>query len=320
MEPVALGNTGLAVSPIGLGLAAIGRPGYLNLGHGDDLAGRRAPDALRSHAATMLDAAVTAGIRYFDVARSYGRGEEFLGSWLASRRSDAAPFTVASKWGYAYTAGWQVEAEVHEIKDHSVATLRRQLTETRSLLGDHLDLYQIHSATVDTGVLDDAAVVAELARLREAGLVVGLSTSGPDQAATIERALHVMADGVALFGSVQATWNLLETSVEPALAAAAEEGLGIIVKEAVANGRLTSRNPALPKALHDLPHSPDAIAIAAVLHRPWSDVVLSGAATLDQLASNLAAIEVPPDVIAALPELAEDPATYWRRRSEMRWT
>jgi aryl-alcohol dehydrogenase-like predicted oxidoreductase len=33
-----LGSTGLAVSPIGLGLAALGRPGYITLGHGSDLA------------------------------------------------------------------------------------------------------------------------------------------------------------------------------------------------------------------------------------------------------------------------------------------
>lgn len=320
MEPSTLGDTGLAVSPIGLGLAALGRPGYLNLGHGADLDGRRDPGALRSHGAAMLDAAMASGIRYVDVARSYGRGEEFLAGWLDSRRPGAARVTVGSKWGYTYTAGWEIDAEVHEVKDHSVGTLRRQLAETRSLLGDRLDLYQIHSATLDTGVLEDAAVIDELDRLRESGVAVGLTTSGPDQASTIERALAVKVDGMPLFGAVQATWNLLETSVEPALTAAAAAGLGIIVKEAVANGRLTDRNRALPRPLRDLEHSPDAVAIAAALHRPWSHVVLSGAATPEQLASNLVALQVPTEVTAALPDFAEEPATYWQRRGEMRWT
>src|SRR5438067_5798661 len=41
---------------------------------------------------------------------------------------------VSSKWGYTYTAGWQVEAARHEIKDHSLAALERQLAESRALL------------------------------------------------------------------------------------------------------------------------------------------------------------------------------------------
>ena len=60
-------------------------------------------------------------------------------------------------------------AEKQEHKDLSAATLRRQMAETRELLGRHLDLYQIHSATIESGVLDDAEVLAELAALRARG-------------------------------------------------------------------------------------------------------------------------------------------------------
>ena len=70
---------------IGLGLAALGRPGYLNLGHGDDLGGDRSVDALRRHAHAVLDAAYEGGVRAFDAARSYGRAEEFLGAWVDAR-------------------------------------------------------------------------------------------------------------------------------------------------------------------------------------------------------------------------------------------
>ena len=48
-----------------------------------------------------------------------------------------------------------MDAEVHEVKDHSLAALARQAAESRELLGDHLDLYQVHSATLDSGVLED---------------------------------------------------------------------------------------------------------------------------------------------------------------------
>ena len=123
-----------------------------------------------------------------------------------------------------------------------MAALVRQIAESRALLGDFLDLYQIHSATLESGVLQDQRVLTELNRLRESGLVIGLSVSGPRQAAVIRRALTVEADGVNPFQSVQATWNLLEPSAGPALAEAHAAGWGVIVKEALANGRLASRD------------------------------------------------------------------------------
>ena len=223
------------MATLGLGLAAVGRPGYLNLGHGQDLGADRSVDALRARAHAVLDAALEAGVRHFDAARSYGRGEEFLGEWLRSREPEGV--VVSSKWGYVYTAGWEVDADPPEVKHHDVETLRRQLGETRELLGDRLDVYAIHSATPDSGVLENAAVLEELARLRASGVRVGLSVSGTSQRETVERALELGG-----FDAVQATWNLHERSVEPALAAAAEAGLTVYVKEALANGRLAGRS------------------------------------------------------------------------------
>jgi aryl-alcohol dehydrogenase-like predicted oxidoreductase len=320
MELRPLGSTGLAVSPIGLGMAALGRPGYLNLGHGADLEGLRNPDALRTHATAVLDEAYVAGVRYFDVARSYGRGEEFLAGWLAGGVPVPGEVVVGSKWGYHYTAGWEVEAEVHEVKDHSPAMLDRQAAESRAILGRHLDIYQIHSATQATGVLDDREVISALATMREQGIAVGLTTSGVGQAATIRRAIDVRVDGALLFSTVQSTWNLFEPSAGPALLEASQAGLAVIVKEAVANGRLTARNPDLPAALRDLRHAPDAVAIAAALHQPWATVVLSGATTVAQLHSNLAALQVTSAEVGELRPLAEDADAYWALRGDLRWT
>ncbi len=130
-----LGQTSLDVSRIGLGLAALGRPGYINVGHAGDLAGDTAVEALQARAHEVLDAALAAGVRYFDAARSYGRAEEFLGSWLAERGLGPPGVSVGSKWGYTYTADWRVDVDVHEVKDLTIATLRRQEQETRSHLG-----------------------------------------------------------------------------------------------------------------------------------------------------------------------------------------
>ena len=221
--------------------------------------------------------------------------------------------TVGSKWGYTYTAEWRTDAEVNEVKDLSAATFRRQLAETRELLGDHLRLYQIHSATLESGVLDDAEVLDELARLRASGVFIGLTTSGPEQAQTIERALEVGG-----FDTVQSTFNLLERSAGSALAAARDAGLGVLIKEALANGRLTDRGdvPALTAAASEAGTTPDAFALAFVLSQPWVDVALSGADTAQQLQSNLGALDVDP---APLEDLVEDPTTYWHERSELPW-
>jgi len=313
-----LGATGLPVSPLGLGLAALGRPGYINLGHAGDV-GDTDVEAMERHAHEVLDAAYEGGVRYFDAARSYGRAEAFLASWLGRRGLSRSDVTVGSKWGYTYTADWRIDVEEHEVKDLSVSTLRRQLGETRALIGEHLALYQIHSATIESGVLDDAAVREELARLREDGVRVGLTATGPRQAATIERALEVGG-----FDAVQATWNVHERSATAALAAAHEAGLGVIVKEALANGRLTTRGDGdgrLTAAARERGTTPDALALAAVLAQPWVDVVLSGVATVDTLRSNLAALDVAWDAQAeeALAPLAEPADEYWERRSELAW-
>ena len=313
-----LGSTGLLVSRIGLGLAALGRPAYINLGHASDLAGHTDVESMELAAHEVLDAAYAAGVRYFDAARSYGRAEAFLASWLALRGLGPVDVSVGSKWGYTYTADWRVDAPVHEVKDLSLETLRRQVVESRDLLGANLRLYQIHSATLDSGVLDDRAVLDELARLRASGVSIGLTVTGPAQAATIERALEVGG-----FDAVQATWNLLERSAGPALAAAHAAGVGVIVKEALANGRLTARGatPEFAKAADSAGSSPDALALAVVLARPWADVVLSGAATVDQLHSNIAALElaVDPELVEPLDGIREDPVGYWQTRAELPW-
>ena len=174
-----LGRTGLYISPIGLGLAALGRPAYITSGRAHDLGQDRSADALRRRTHEVLNVAYATGVHYFDVARSYGRAEEFLASWLAERGIRPGEVIVGSKWGYEYTGGWRMDAEKHEMKDLSTETLRRQLEETRSLLGEHLSLYQIHSATLESGVLEDGGVLEELGRLKETGVAVGLSATGP---------------------------------------------------------------------------------------------------------------------------------------------
>lgn len=323
MQTRTLGTTGLTVSPLGLGLAALGRPEYMTLSRDADFGADRSVAAMEGRCHAMLDAAYAAGVRYVDAARSYGRAEAFLASWLRRRQLPRDGITVGSKWGYTYTAGWQLGAAVHEVKNLSAATLERQIGESRELLGADLRVYQIHSATLESGVLEDARVLARLAALGADGVAIGLTVTGARQGDVIRRALDASVDGVNPFQIVQATWNLLEVSAGPALAEAKAAGWGVIVKESLANGRLTDRDApveAAPLAREARARnlSVEALAIAAAVAQPWADVVLTGAVTPAQLASNVAALALAPQVVD-LPPIALEPRAYWERRSALSW-
>jgi aryl-alcohol dehydrogenase-like predicted oxidoreductase len=328
---------------LGLGLAALGRPGYVTLNHASDLGGRYDPVVMESRAHAVLDAAFDAGIRYIDAARSYGRAEEFVASWLRKREIEPGEVAVASKWGYTYTAGWSTSATQHEVKDHSVAAFERQLAESLERLGRHLSLYQIHSVTADSKTLEDNALIDSIARLRERDIRAGLSVSGAGQDVAIRRSLEVRRDGVRVFDSVQATWNFLERGAEAALEDAHAAGMRVVVKESLANGRLTgeagrgkreegkeNRNEgeifsASVAQIREVAESRgiaiETLALAAALARPWADVVLTGAATVGQVQSNVAALELAygRELDEELLSVSINSAEYWRARSSFRW-
>jgi len=326
-----LGRTPLRVSRLGLGLAAVGRPGYINLGRARDLPAGRSPEALAARVAELLDAAVATGIRYVDTARSYGRAEEFLAAWLAARGPAADGLTIGSKWGYRYTAGWTVDAPVHEQKELSPARFTQQVAESRALLGERLDLYEIHSATAESGALGDATLLRLLVERKQAGdyRAVGLTLTGADATRALDLALEARVDGEPVFDVVQATFNCLEPSLARPLACAHAAGLGVIAKEVFANGRLTDAEAARDPALAPLAArarargiATDQLALAWVLEHPFVDCALSGAATTVQLSSHVAATAVSLDdeIRSAIRSVAEAPAAYWRRRGALPWS
>lgn len=319
-----LGSTVLDVPPIGLGLAALCRASYLNLGHETDLDG----DPKREHIFEVLDAAWESGIRYFDTGRAQGDAESMLSEWLDEREIPPGDVCVASKWGYVRAEELGFDEAGRYLRDHSYSNLRAQWDESTSTLGAHLQIYQIRSATFSSAVLEDPNVLDYLNELKGEGLHVGLTVRGPQQEELIDRALEVERDGEQLFETVQATWNLMERSAGPALHRAHEAGLGVVVKEVLANGRLTDRNQrpryaneveTLRREADRLESTSDALALAAALEQPWVDVVLSGAATVDQLESNLAALEIEVDDEARrhLQSLERSPEVYWDERETL---
>ncbi len=303
------------VARLGLGLAAVGRPAYITTARDEDLGdpASRSIEGMRARAHDLLDEAWALGIRYVDAARSYGRAEEFLGSWLESHPDRRAELTIGSKWGYAYVGEWRMDAAVHERKEHSAAMFDRQWPETLAALGSAPDFYLIHSVTPESTALVDTELIDRLRGLRAEGVRVGLSTSGPHQGEVIRTALAVEDSP---FSVVQSTWNLLEPSVAPALHTAHDAGWTVVVKEALANGELARAEPGSRLEAVASGMSPDAFALGAAVGRPWADIVLSGATTREHLRRGVDArpVDAPP-----AHALAVDPADYWRRRSERPW-
>lgn len=310
-----------------IGTAVLGRPAYITTGAAAALPGDRSVDSMRQATFEVLDAALAAGVDWVDTARSYGRAEEFVGDWWRQRTQDdpdwtAGAPTVSSKWGYAYVGNWDRDAAVHELKEHSAAQFRRQWALTSQTL-PRLALYQVHSLTTDSPLFDDAELLDALADLRDSGVAIGFTTTGTGQGETIRKAMDVERGGGRLFSAVQATWNLLETSVGEALARASAAELTVLVKESLANGRLLTAPPRALAALAAEREAPlDALALAAVARQPWVDRVLLGAASVPQVHSNLRADEVELDD-ADLERLCahpQDPADYWADRSRLAWT
>eukprot|EP00584_Thalassiosira_punctigera_P000623 CAMPEP_0172529130 /NCGR_PEP_ID=MMETSP1067-20121228/3293_1 /TAXON_ID=265564 ORGANISM="Thalassiosira punctigera, Strain Tpunct2005C2" /NCGR_SAMPLE_ID=MMETSP1067 /ASSEMBLY_ACC=CAM_ASM_000444 /LENGTH=376 /DNA_ID=CAMNT_0013313131 /DNA_START=10 /DNA_END=1140 /DNA_ORIENTATION=- len=318
---------------IGLGLAALGRPGYINLQRDADLSSRTV-DGMQRQANVVMDElfrqcrVLNDGrdsdnrrgggggdgddekyIPWLDCARSYGLSEKFVGDYL--RANDVRPdeVYVSSKWGYTYVADWNVElgeGEPHEIKDHSLKNFLKQVEETKANVGPYLNLYQVHSATFDSGILTNTEVHEAMHRCRvENGWNIGLSVSGPNQDELIREALKIHVSVAEdeggggkrrLFDSVQCTYNVLEQRPGPALLEATEAGMDVIVKEGLANGRAL-RHPALLEEASramigngGLCSTPDRLALGAVLAQPFRPRVLSGAVTAEQLRSNLGAL------------------------------
>ena len=280
-----LGQTGLRVSRLGLGLAALGRPVYMAAGREADLGPDRSVAAMRHRCQSMLDAAYAAGVRYIDAARSYGLAEQFLNAWWNARGLPDRALTVGSKWGYTYTGplgsrrGRSTKSSTCPWRRCGARPTRAASSWARGSRSIKFTQRRWTAASWRIG-----AVLTELVRLRESGLCIGLTVTGPRQADTVRRALEVRVDGVRPFQTVQATWNLLEPSAGAALAEASAEGWGVIVKEVLANGRLTDRYGG-GRLRHLRTHaaavgaSVETVAVAAALSQPWADIVLSGAVT-----------------------------------------
>lgn len=312
---------------IGLGLAALGRPDYINIRSKQDI--DKSIEAFKINALEVLDESYKLGITDFDVAPSYGLGEQFLQDWNDSRHYKDVH--LSTKFGYTYVANWELGfSGKHEIKEHSIAKLNEQWDVSKALL-PNLKIYQIHSATLDSGVLTNSNVLARLHELKQKHhLKIGISSSGAAQVKIIEEAQKVVFDSTDLFDSYQVTFNIFEQSCFTILKRLLAYDKTIIIKEALANGRVF-RNHQFPEYFEAYRYLEklakkysvgiDAVALRFVIDVLEPTLILSGGAHTTQIKENLKALnfELDANEIAKLESFKVSSQHYWQERSNLKW-
>ncbi|WP_400077352.1 aldo/keto reductase [Winogradskyella sp. R77965] len=312
---------------IGLGLAALGRPDYINIRSNTNI--DKSVESFKANTFNVLDESYALGVRDFDVAPSYGLGEQFLLDWNTSRQHKDV--NLSTKFGYTYVANWEIGfSGKHEIKEHSLSKLNEQWEISKAFL-PNLKIYQIHSATLDSGVLNNTDVLSRLHELKEKyGLKVGLSSSGTEQIEIIETAQNIVFDGKDLFDSYQVTFNIFEQSCYTILKQLLSNGKTVIIKEALANGRVF-RHPQfknyepiynyLETLANNYNVGTDAIALRFVMDDLEPTLLLSGASNTEHLKQNLKSLEfeLHSDEISILKSFAVSSEHYWQERSNLEW-
>ncbi len=310
---------------LGIGTAALGRPQYINVRQEDSCL---SSEEFKQQSLSVLEQAYQLGIRYFDTAPGYGLAEQLLLDWIQSKNDDS--ITIATKWGYTYVANFDPNATVHEIKEHSLENLNTQW-EVSKAFGKALKVYQIHSATLDTGVLENRAVLERLQELKiKYNLQIGLTSTGANQVEVLQKAAAIMVGGKPLFDAFQVTYNILDQSVHQIASQLLQDGKRIIIKETLANGRLfrNARYPhytpvytVLERLATKYTVGVDAIALQFCVQTLPNSIVLSGAASVSHLISNLKveSFVLTIEEIEELVTLRYHETNYWSERKQLAW-
>ncbi len=311
---------------LGLGTAALGRPQYINVRQEECDNSNLAE--FRKQSFSVLEDAYNAGIRYFDTAPGYGLAEELVLEWLQTKNDTS--IEIATKWGYTYTANFNANAEVHEVKEHSLSKLNEQWNFSKQLL-PYLKVYQIHSATLETGVLENKEVLEQLSFLKkEHHLKIGLTTTGTNQIEVIKKAVKVEVNNEQLFDLFQVTYNFLDQSLQEISEELINQNKSIVIKEALANGRVfrNKKYPHYNKMYTTLESiakkhnvGVDAISLKYCEQTIANSIVLSGASTSNQLRENLKlnTFTLSKEDIETLNSFKISPILYWEERKQLQW-
>ena len=211
MEQQVLGRTGRLVSVVGLGTWQLG---------GDW------GDVSDEDSRAVLEAALEAGVTFYDTADVYGdgRSEQAIGAFLRDHQD--AGITVATKMG----------RRVEQVPENYVLANFREWTDRsrRNLGVDTLDLVQLHCPP--TAVYSTQEVYDALDTLVAEGVMASYGVSVETTAEALEALEH---PGVA---SIQIILNAFRLKpLEEVLPAASAAGVGVIARVPLASGLLSGR-------------------------------------------------------------------------------
>lgn len=216
MQKRAFGNTGLWVSPMGLGTVKIGRNQQVKYPTPFEI-----PDD--ESVKKLLTTALELGVNLIDTAPAYGNSEERLGKLLPGSRSD---WHIVTKVGEEFIDG---QSRFDFSEKHIRLSVERSL---RLLKTDFLDTVLVHSSGDDLDIINRFGALDILAEIKSKGLIrsYGMSTK------TIEGGLLALQKSDV----VMATYNLQNTEEKPVFEKAAELNKAMLVKKAFASGHVHS--------------------------------------------------------------------------------
>jgi aryl-alcohol dehydrogenase-like predicted oxidoreductase len=214
MELRALGSTGIAVSPLGLGTVKFGRNQQVKYPKPFDLPDDQAVTGLLSLARDL-------GINLLDTAPAYGTSQQRLGKLLGTSRHD---WVIVSKVGEIFEDG---VSRFDFSYAHTVATVESSL---KTLRTDYLDGVLIHSDGDDLRIFEQEGAVDALHDLKRRGLIRAHGMSSK----TVAGGLRCVAE----LDLVMATCNLDYDDERPVFEAAAKQGRGVLVKKGLMSGHV----------------------------------------------------------------------------------
>ena len=198
-----LGRTGLEVTRLGYGAMEVR----------DAPGGRPVTD---DQAKTILNEVLDSGINFIDTSNDYGRSEEFIGKYISHRRSE---YYVATKCGCVPGGGKHIWT-----RENLFRGLNESLERMRT---DYVDVMQLHGGTVED--ITQEKVVDSLQEMRRQGKVrwIGISTTLPHLPTYVEW---------GVFDEFQIPYSALQREHEDWITAAANAGIGTVIRGGVAKG------------------------------------------------------------------------------------
>lgn len=250
-----LGDSGLIVSPLGLGTVKLGRDQGVKYPNGFSIPDDKAARAL-------LDQARALGINLIDTAPAYGISEQRLGPLLRGQRDE---WVIVSKVGEEFEGG---QSHFDFSPEHARFSVERSL---KRLETDRIDLLLVHSDGNDVAILRDSGIYETLAELKREGKIRAFGLSGK----TVAGGLLALQHG----DCAMVTYNLAEQGEKPVLDHAAAHGKGILIKKALASGHAVLREG----------QDPVRASFELVFGHPGVSAAIVGTINPQHLAANAAA-------------------------------